>query len=281
MSTPGRAYQDRQRFAERLRALRGQAGLTGIAAARQAGMSQSKLSKHETGMLLPSTADLEALCRVYDADADTVDDLTETLAAIRNETISARTILRRGAHRMQHRIAQFEAEATHVRTFQPALVIGLLQTPDYFHQLAAAELGAAQVETVTEAKTERTSALGTSGKVFTLLVPEGALRAHVGGPKIMAAQVEAIADATHTQGVHIGVIPWTTPLPVYPEHGFDAYDDTAVILGTETATAIVTNPSDITVYLDIFDALVEVASFGDEARDALARIAADYHGLTE
>lgn len=232
-------------------------------------------------MLLPSTDDVEALCRVYRADPDTTDDLIDAVAGLRNEIVSARTILRRGAHRQQRRIAQMEADATHIRSYQPALVVGLLQTPDYARELAVADLGPDEAAKVTAAKRDRADALASPGKTFTLIMPEGALWTQVAGPELMAAQVDAIAAHTHTPGVHVGVIPWTIPMHVYPEHGWDAYDDQAVIVATETGIATVTNPSDIAVYLDMFEQLTELASFGDGAHAVLSRIAAEYRSLAD
>ena len=48
-------------LAQELRRLRRQAGLTGDRLAARAGMSQSKISKIETGKILPSLLDVAAL----------------------------------------------------------------------------------------------------------------------------------------------------------------------------------------------------------------------------
>jgi hypothetical protein len=46
------------------------------------------------------------------------------------------------------------------------------------------------------------------------------------------------------------------------------------------ATATMTAPTDIATYTEIFTALERAASFGDNARGHLARIAADYRQLS-
>jgi|1186.fasta_scaffold56825_3 hypothetical protein len=48
---------------------------------------------------------------------------------------------------------------------------------------------------------------------------------------------------------------------------------------TETATATLTGSTDIAVYHELFAALEVLASFDDEAREHLQRIAADYAAL--
>ncbi len=66
----------------------------------------------------------------------------------------------------------------------------------------------------------------------------------------------------------------------FPRGGFHLFDDDAAIVATDVATATMTAPADIAAYAEIFTAFEQVASFGDEARDHLARIAADYRQLS-
>ena len=108
---------------------------------------------------------------------------------------------------------------------------------------------------------------------------EGALRWHAGSARIMSDQIDAIASATTRPNVHIGLIPWTTPMRLFPRHGFHIYDDDAVIAATETATATLTGPTDIAAYRELFAALEASATFGDDAREHLQRIRAAYADL--
>jgi hypothetical protein len=96
-----------------------------------------------------------------------------------------------------------------------------------------------------------------------------------------AAQVEAIAAATERPNVRVGIIPWTTPVRFFPRHGFHLYDEDAVIVGTETATATMTGAADIATYVELFTALEASATFGDAAAEHLARIAGEYQQLTD
>lgn len=61
---PDRAQQPRSELAEALRTLRRASGLTGARLAARVGMSQAKISKIETGRVLPSALDVE---RILDA----------------------------------------------------------------------------------------------------------------------------------------------------------------------------------------------------------------------
>jgi hypothetical protein len=70
------------------------------------------------------------------------------------------------------------------------------------------------------------------------------------------------------------------PVTQFPRGGFHLYDDAAVHVATDIATAIITAPADIATYTEIFTDLEQTASFGDDAREHLARIAAGYQQLS-
>lgn len=279
MSKP--TAHERLRFARTIRELRERAGLGGVEAGSRAGMSQSKISKIETAQLLPSTEDVRALCSAYGASRDERDDLVRQVSALRDESRRSRIVLAAGAPQVQRRIARMEASATSIRSFQPTLVIGLLQTAAYMSCVFGAELdGRSELsrndqEMATKARAQRQSVLDDQSKEFALVMTEGALRWQAKDPTVMADQIDAISEATRRPNVRIGIIPWTTPVDVFPRHGFHLYDSVAVV-GLETGSATITAPDDVELYERILARLEELASFDDPARRELARIAHDY-----
>lgn len=287
MSTPrppaGHGPEDRARLAAALKDARRKAGLGGIEAGRRAGMSQSKISKIERGFLLPSIDDVAALCRVYDISSTERPGLLALVAGLREES-AARVILARGVAETQRRIGQLEASASLVRSFQPVMVIGLLQTTAYMRCVFGIpdshELSAAEIADAVAAREARQRVLDSPGKQFVLIMTEGALRWHAGSPAVMAEQAQAIAEVSRRPSVRVGIIPWTTPVTQFPRGGFHLFDDDAAIVATDVATATMTAPADIATYAEIFAALEQAASFGDDARRHLARIAADYRQLS-
>src|ERR1700685_3645786 len=114
---PERYLTERERRAAALRTLRQSAGLTGVDAARESGMSQPKISKLETGRLLPSTADVQTLLTIYRAARADRDSLLELAAQLHATIESNRTILRHGAARMQARLGELESESATLRYF--------------------------------------------------------------------------------------------------------------------------------------------------------------------
>ncbi|MFI9553164.1 helix-turn-helix domain-containing protein [Nonomuraea endophytica] len=278
----GRGPGDRIRLAQTMREARRRLGLSGAEAGRRAAMSQSKVSKIERGFLLPSLDDVEVLSRVYELPADERDELVALVVGLREEA-SARVILARGVAEMQRKIGQLEASATLIRSFQPTMVIGLLQTSAYmryvFGMPVSPEVSAEEVVAAVSAREARQRVLDDRSKQFVLIMTEGSLRWHVGSACVMKEQVEAIAETAKRPNVRVGIIPWTTPVQLFPRHGFHLYDADAVIVGTETATATMTGAADVTTYIELFDALEMLALFGDAAQEHFARIANEYCAL--
>lgn len=273
-----RAQYEREQLSARLRELRRAAGLSSAAAARGAGFSQSKLSKIETGGLLPSYSDGEALCRAYGASGQDRDDVLDLLNALHEEILSARVILRRGAYRLQRQVARIEALTAEYRDLQVACVSGLLQTREYMLRMSGTAWGAADRDKFITSRLARQGVLRDAGKRFTFLMTEGALRWRAGPGPMMADQMEHIAQVSRLQNVRVGVVPWTVEAPpgVFPGHEIHIYDDRMVIVGIETATANIQDPRDIAVYLNLFGSIEAMAVFGDAARGVLSAVARDY-----
>jgi hypothetical protein len=108
---------------------------------------------------------------------------------------------------------------------------------------------------------------------------EGGLRWNMGGTAVMVEQLDRIIRESRRPNVRIGIIEWTTPATVPALHGFTIYDSRAVLLGTQTATAIVTDRQDITDYESHWAELEPIVSYGDAARAAIERVAADYRSI--
>ncbi|MGQ0776527.1 MAG: helix-turn-helix domain-containing protein [Pseudonocardiales bacterium] len=261
-----------------LRRLRQDARLTGIEAARAAGLSQPKISRLETGKQVPTAAEVQALCRVYGASAAIRQQLLDVAHDMREEQVSARVMLQRGAYRMQERIGRIEAASRLLRTFHPAVVIGLVQTPGYVRALIGNSLPDDELERIVTARGERQRLLDTD-REFVLIMTEGALRWHVGSPAVMIAQLQHLAEITRRSNVRVGVIPWTKPVRAGALHGFHLYDRRAAIVGTETATAIITDTRDIADYETCFATYEALAVFDADARQVLDRLSDEYRTL--
>jgi transcriptional regulator with XRE-family HTH domain len=111
-----------------LREARRAAGLTGERLAARCGISQSKISKIETGKVLASVTDVERILTALGARQDLTDGLMSLARLANTDFENVRSSLKRGLHQKQRELAALEADASHIRFFLPTMLSGLLQT---------------------------------------------------------------------------------------------------------------------------------------------------------
>lgn len=257
-----------------LRELRKALGLTSIDAAAAAGIGQAALSRYETEKFVPTPARLDALLATYRARAEVADRLRAMVDDLRAENRRV-VVHRKNAPAFQRRIRDIEASSKHVTTFQPAVIPGILQTEAYMRVLTGGvERGIA--DGVIPARLERQRLLGQPGHRWTQLITAGALLWCAGSAATMIEQIDRIIEVSRLDGVRIGVIPARRPVTVFPLHGFDLYDERAVIVGTLATTAIITEPADVRIHIDMLESLTEIADFGDAARETLTEVRDGY-----
>jgi transcriptional regulator with XRE-family HTH domain len=266
-------------LSEQLRYLRKQADLSGAEAAKRSGLSPAKISRVETGAFMPTPQQVDKLCRVYRAPDDVRRELVEMIKEMRESTQSARVTLQRGGWQMQERIGKIEAASSLLRSFSSDTIIGLAQSEAYIRAMLSEFLTGDDLEHTVAARLERQAVLD-SDRRFRLIMSEGALRWNVGGAQVMVDQLAHLIELAQQENVQLGIIPWTTATRLPGVHAFHLYDTRAVIVGTMNATAIMTNSRDVAEYKGWFDRLEAVASYGDEAREAIERISRDYQGVT-
>ncbi len=257
-----------------LRELRRAAGLSSVAAAAAAGIGQAALSRYENGKFVPTRARLDALLAIYQAPAEVGDRLRAMVDDLRAENRRV-VVHRKNAPAFQRRIRDIEASSEHVTTFQPAVIPGILQTEAYMRVLTGG-VDRRVADGVIAARLERQRLLGRPGHRWTQILTAGALLWCAGSAATMVEQIDRIIEVSRLDGVSIGVIPARRPITVFPLHGFDLYDERAVIVGTLATTAIITEPADVRLHIDMLESLTEAADFGDDARETLVELRTGY-----
>lgn len=241
-------------------------------------MSPAKISRVETGTFMPTVEQVQTLCRVYQAPSETRREVVDMIRDLREATTSARVTLQRGGWQMQERIGRIETASGLLRGFSSDTVLGLLQTENYIRAMMNNFLSGDALEHTVAARLARQRVLDTD-REFRFVLSEGALRWNIGGGVIMAEQLDHLWEASHRHNLHLGVVPWTTDTGLPGAHAFHLYDSRAVIVGTMTATAVMTNQRDVTDYDSTFTRIANIASYGDNARTVLSRVAADYRTI--
>lgn len=263
-----------------LRKLRKEAGLSGTEAARRAGLSQAKVSRTEIGKFMPTTEQVEALCRVYKAAPEQRKRLVGMARELAEDRLGDRVVFERGGWLLQERIGRIEELAGTLRAVTPSGVMpGLLQTRDYARALFGDSMNPDDLERTVDARIARQSLLDTD-REFQFVLTEGPLRFNIGGAAVMNTLLRQVIERSQQENVHVGVIPSTTPTTVPAVNPFDLYDQRAVLVGTHTASALLTNQQDVTGYEQQFNELAAFVTWGDDARAVIADIASEYQRRT-
>ncbi len=262
-----------------LRSLRVRAGLGQPEVARRTGLSQARLSRAENGRSMLGPAEVGELAALYEADPEQRDLLVRMATEAEAGYVDARTVIQRGnTARLQERFAALEAGAGVVRSFQPGMVLGVLQTRAY----AAAVFGTDEDDPLVAGRADRTGRLlDEPGRRWVLLQTEGSLRWLVRSPRLMAAQVRHIAEIARRPHVEVGLIGWRTPVDVFPSTAFHLYDSSTVVVGTSVGSAFIEDGASLRLYQEQFDQLAELADFGAAAIRGLGELADRYDGLSE
>jgi transcriptional regulator with XRE-family HTH domain len=284
----------RRRLRVALRSAREAKGLTQRQVAESLDWSLSKVNRIEAGEVTVTGTDLQALLRLFNiTDPGRVEDLTTAGRAAR----------RRGwwdqPHYREHltpgmiQSVQFETEATAIRSFQPTLIPGVLQTRDYaaaimnaWHDVSSeAEFATEDLTTRLDVRMLRREQLFSRPEppAYFLALDESVLLREVGGPQVMSAQLYDLLEMARSGRVSVRVVPLSLAA-IYAIGLFMIYasDDEDVALYRESSfdDELVYAPATIRQHRQVFERVWEQALNIDatmhliEARAATLRSAA-------
>jgi transcriptional regulator with XRE-family HTH domain len=276
-----------RRLAAELRRLRELAGTSGRDLAHQVGISQSTVSRMESGRAVPSLPLVRAWGKALGVSDREGDQLLSLAEAAHNESTSWRASLRLGGH-LQDDVQAQEALARTVRVFQPSVIPGLLQTAEYARRVFSLFQVPYTDEDLADAvagRLRRQAALYRTDTRFQFLITEAALRWRPGKPRLLLAQLRQISSIDTLDNVSMGVIPHDVEALTFTSHGFVIYDDEDddpfVSVDTIHANIAVNDPEDVELYRQRWSLLERMAIFDEDAGRFLARIASDLRTLDD
>jgi transcriptional regulator with XRE-family HTH domain len=264
---PADLGQRKDELAIALREARNRAGLTGERLAARCGISQSKISKIETGRVLPSATDVERIASVLGVTEERQRELVALARLANTEFQTVRASLQRGLHQKQRELAALEAEAHHIRFFLPLMITGLLQTPEYAHA-SLANFPGNHGQAVAK-RLDRQAILYNGNKRFTFVLTEAAVRWQLCDPLVMAVQMGRLASLSELPNIRLGIIPLNTHVPDGPLNTFTIYDERLATAETFGGVIIMREPRDVAHHLQLFSFFEQYAAFGNDARSLL------------
>ncbi|TDD87367.1 XRE family transcriptional regulator [Actinomadura darangshiensis] len=200
----------RRQLGRYLRELRTNARLTVQAAAKALEWSEAKMWRIETGQTSLRSHDVETMCRVYGAP----DELKVALMGLAKETKG-----KGWWHAYGDVIPDgfdlfigLEEAAQSLEEYSPELVPGLFQTPDYARAVISnnTRLQDEDIDRRVQLRVQRQTLVTrpTSPPTIRVALNEAVVRRVVGGPAVMAAQLDGLAELNERPHVSIRVVPY-------------------------------------------------------------------------
>ncbi|MFJ2266545.1 helix-turn-helix domain-containing protein [Streptomyces sp. NPDC098085] len=269
--------QGRTSLGARLRELR--AEITGRELADRLGWAQSKVSKLETGRQTATAADLKAWAEAT-GHIEATDELQARLEGLESHSRSWRRQLRGGHRPVQDALTIEYERSSELRAWEGAMVVGLLQTPDYaravFTRYAELHQSPRDIEDAVRARIRRQDMLYQQRRSFHVVMWEAALHTRICAPDVLSAQLDRLMSVIGLDTVRLGIVPLAAPVAVPPGPGFWLYDERLVIVEDWHAELWLDDRDSLSVYRRVWETLAASAVYGSAAHRLIARARAHF-----
>ncbi|MCY0939378.1 helix-turn-helix domain-containing protein [Streptomyces sp. H34-S4] len=285
MAVNGNPTVERRRLGAELRRLRLASGLTSTQVAEQLLISQPKISHLENGRRVIKPRDVRDLCGLYGVSDQKVID---SLMRAAGEADRQGWWVAFGEVPYAVYIG-LETAAAAIRSYEPLVIPGLLQTPAYAAAVIAETIPRAtpeQIATRLEVRLRRQHRIHHPARALRLWVvlDESALRRVVAGPAIMRDQLEhlnylstqphiTVQVLPHGAGAHPGISGQFSIL-----HFADAPGAGTVYLERFTSDLYLEKRSDVELYSVMYERLQAKALNPDSTRHFITRAAETHTG---
>lgn len=267
----------RRELGARLRALRTEHGFTVEDVAERMEVSPAKISRIETAARGVSLADVRFLCDLYRVSTDE----RSRLLTLTRESRRRSWWQQYGLPESLSTYIGLEDAAASIQQYETSIVPPLLQTEDYARALVSGvgfDAPPERVDQLVGVRLARQQLLSAeSAPTLWAVIDEASLHRLVGGPDVMRAQLDALADRSRAHNVTLQVIP-------YHAGAHPGVNSSFIILHLEEVKDVVyveglignfylQNPDDVARYRRTFDELRAVAAGPQESRKLIQAVA--------
>lgn len=238
--------------------------ITGQRLGSSIGMSQAKISRIETGAVAADPDDVLKIAQALGLPVPEQERLVENAQRSHNRMTDWQPTQANVVER-QVEFVRLEAETKVFRVFQPAVVVGLLQTSEY----ARAILSSFQLDLVARrtgeppgvvseavsARVRRHEVLADRRKQFHFVMTEAVLRNRVCRPTDMLAQIDRLREVSRQENVTLSIVRADAELAIPTYHGFELLDERFVMVDLFNTTMMSSGRVDISLYGQVFDYL--------------------------
>ncbi|WAL96024.1 helix-turn-helix domain-containing protein [Streptomyces sp. Je 1-369] len=273
MPAGGRPTVRSRRLGAALKRHREAADLDQSAAAEAILRSVTKISRLETGQVSASALEVRTLLDRYGVEDPDERQRLEKWARASNE---------RGWWLDYQEIVQpdyadhitLESDATYIRSWEPSLIPGLLQTPAYAESVILSgpmPCGHEKAAQLVKIRQERQKLIEDGRANFTAIIWEPALQALAQDAAVCGEQLLKLHDTSQRQNVTIQILPCGTYRIAGMTGPFVAFsfgvepNIEAVTVPNATNTSVVEAPEDLAIYTNTFDQLRSAAMSPNES----------------
>jgi transcriptional regulator with XRE-family HTH domain len=269
----------RRRLRLKLRSLRDAKGVTQTQVSEALDWSLSKVIRIERGDVTISGSDVRALLAYYGVhDVPLTEDLIEASRASRVRNWWTQPHIREHLTRPTLQLLELETEATTLRCFQPTLVPGIFQIPEYAAAVMnvwEADLSASTRNARLELRARRFAQIFDRGDPpqYFLVLDESVVWRQIGGAAVAAAQLHRLLELADREGISIRIWPFETAGAGALIGSFliiDLDDDAVLYRESHQADQIEQTPSEVARHRHIFEEMWQNAL----SEDATARLIA-------
>ena len=253
-----------------LRSLRLAKGLSGARLAARCSMSQTKISRLETGKIRPTILEVERIFNALEVPAEIAAELLGLAKTANIEYTSFRKYARTGLWRRQVEHQKAAEQSKVIREFLPAMPSGLLQIADYAAQTMSGGPAAVQ------ARLERQAVLDDERRRFIFLLTEQAVRWRRAAPQVMADQLRHIVRQTERPNIDVAVVPESVTVNNGPLVTFFLFDDRLAIVELFSGEITFRGPEEVADHRRIFDFFYAHATTGSDAKNFLLDLAEEF-----
>ncbi|MEU4832499.1 helix-turn-helix transcriptional regulator [Streptosporangium sp. NPDC023615] len=265
-----------RRLVAELNRLRKDSGLSRVEVAERIGSTDTTVWRYETGQTRPRPSDVSALTDVYGVTG-------EARASLIQMAVEARR--RDWWHRHRQALKPgfdsyigLEAEASLVRSYEPLVVPGLMQTEPYARAVIEATAVAQTPSTVEETVAVRISRQrllhGPGDPIHLVAVlDEAVIRRRIGGGDTMSEQLEHLVHLGGLPNVEIRVLPFSAGAHPAMDGPFcllsfpEPEDPDLLYLEQAASGLLPDEPEQVSRYASMFESLCAMA-LGQEASAA-------------
>jgi transcriptional regulator with XRE-family HTH domain len=279
----------RRRLAAELRRLRHESGKSIEEVADGLGWQPSKLSRIENRQVGISTADLRKLLVAYKVEDRAYSDQLTDMARRATERGWWQSFSSDVVPTALANLIGLETEARTIRSYEPELVPGLLQTEAYARAIMRAwqpSWTAADIDRRVDIRMARQDVLRQAGTspLASCIINESVLRRTVGGNEVMHEQIEMLAKERDPANVTVQVLSFNSgahpamagPFQILTFH--DPGDLGIVHLETALTAMTLEQPEELRRYDEIWGSLQARALSPEDSRVMMRSYALRYAG---